>query len=69
VGHSKDEENLKIYEIAVEKANVNPKEILFIDNNQENLDNAAKLGIKTLHYRSSKQLKKELASLYKVILN
>ncbi|MEA3429804.1 MAG: HAD hydrolase-like protein [Nanoarchaeota archaeon] len=62
VGHSKDEGNLNIYEIAVDLAKVKSEEILFIDNNQKNLDNAAKLGIKTLLYKNNEQLKKELVS-------
>jgi 2-haloacid dehalogenase len=63
VGHSKDEGNLKIYQIAIKKAKVKPEEILFIDNNQKNLDNASKLGLKTLLFKDAKQLKKDLISL------
>lgn len=53
----------KIFEIFVNKAKVNPEEILFIDD-QKNFKKAAeKFGIKSILYKTPEKLKKELSNL------
>jgi len=63
VGHGKSEPSKEIYSVAVEKAGVKPEEILFIDNNQGNLNDAAKEGIETLLFENPEQLDKDLDGL------
>ena len=53
----------KIYEIAMQKADAKPQECLFIDDLLENIQAAKQVGIKGIHFRSSKQLKQELVHL------
>ena len=48
--------NKKIYQLAVKKLNFSPKEILFIDNQKWNISPAKKLGMKTILFKSNKQL-------------
>jgi len=48
--------NQKIYQLAVKKLNFSPKEILFIDNQKWNISPAKKLGMKTILFKSNKQL-------------
>lgn len=52
--------NTRIYEIALEKANVKSEETLFIDDKQINLPPAEKLGMNTLLFTSPEQLKADL---------
>lgn len=52
-----------IYEFTIKKLNVSPDECIFIDNIEEFLKPAERLGIKTIHFKSEKQCIKELASL------
>lgn len=40
-----------------------PRETIFIDDTEKNLKNAKELGIKTIHFRSLRQLKNELKKL------
>jgi uncharacterized membrane protein (DUF106 family) len=47
----------------IEKLNLRPEEIVFIDNQIGNLKSAANLGIKTLHYQSYGKFLKELKKL------
>ena len=60
IGHSKDEPKTPIYDIAIEKANVAPEEILLIDNRQEHLDAASKKGIQVLLFTNPDDLKESL---------
>jgi len=48
--------NPDFYMLAVKRLNLKPHEILFVDNRRELLEPAKKLGFKTLHSRSAKQL-------------
>ena len=48
--------NQKIYQLAVKKLKVSPKEILFIDNQKWNILPAKKLGMNTILFKSNKQL-------------
>ena len=52
--------DMKIYKLLLEKFKLKPKECLFIDDQKENLIPARRLGIKTIHYLSPAQLKREL---------
>jgi HAD superfamily hydrolase (TIGR01509 family) len=60
VGHSKKEKNNDIYRIALQKAEVAPHEILFIDNSKEYLQHAAATGFQVLLFESPAQLREEL---------
>ena len=53
----------EIYEIAMQRANANPQECLFIDDLLENIQAAKQIGIEGIHFISSEQLKQELAHL------
>lgn len=55
--------NKKIYQIAIKKLHVLPEEILFIDDTNKVLKVAQKLKIKTMLFKNSKQLLKELSNL------
>ena len=50
----------EIYEIAMQRANANPQECLFIDDLLENIQAAKQIGIEGIHFISSEQLKQEL---------
>lgn len=49
-----------IYKIAIEKLGVLPQECIFIDDREENLLPAKKLGMKTILFKNNRQLIKEL---------
>ena len=53
----------EIYEIAMQRANANPQECLFIDDLLENIQAAKQIGIEGIHFISSEQLKQELVRL------
>ena len=53
----------EIYEIAMQRANANPQECLFIDDLLENIQAAKQIGIEGIHFISSVQLKQELVHL------
>ena len=53
----------EIYEIAIQRANANPQECLFIDDLLENIQAAKQIGIEGIHFISSEQLKQELVRL------
>jgi len=53
----------KIYELMLRKLKVEPSEVVFIDDDRENTKVARKLGMKTILFKSSPQLKKELKKL------
>ena len=53
----------EIYEIAIQRANANPQECLFIDDLLENIQAAKQIGIEGVHFISSEQLKQELVHL------
>ncbi len=53
----------EIYEIAMQRANANPQECLFIDDLLENIQAAKQIGIEGVHFISSEQLKQELVHL------
>ncbi len=51
----------KIYEIILERYDLNPTNCLFIDDNYENIVTAEKMGINCIHYKSTEQLLIELS--------
>jgi putative hydrolase of the HAD superfamily len=51
------------YELILRKLNSKPEESIFIDNEPENLATAKKLGMKTIHFKNSCQLKAELRDM------
>ena len=53
----------KIYEITLERYQINPKKSIFIDDNFDNVEAAKKLGINGIHFKSATQLKEELIKL------
>lgn len=53
----------EIYEIAMQRANANPQECLFIDDLLENIQAAKQIGIEGIHFISFEQLKQELVRL------
>ena len=53
----------EIYEIAMQRANANPQECLFIDDLLDNIQAAKQIGIEGVHFISSEQLKQELVHL------
>jgi FMN phosphatase YigB (HAD superfamily) len=55
----------KFYELAVDHFKVKPDEILFIDDRKHWLAPADKLGMKTIHSRSTSQIIREIKQLIK----
>jgi len=56
--------NKKIYLILMKRLKLKPEEILFIDNTEENLITAKRLGMKTITYTNPGNLKKTLSNLH-----
>ena len=50
----------KTIELICKKYNVKPKEILYIDDLQQNLDDPKQLGVKIILYKNFNQIKKEM---------
>lgn len=55
--------NPKIYEILLQRNNLDPKNCIYIDDSKANLAPAQELGMTTIHFTSSKELADELCSL------
>lgn len=53
----------KIYEITLERYQINPNKSIFIDDNFDNVEAAKKLGINGIHFKSAIKLKEELIKL------
>lgn len=53
----------RIYDILLEELGTSAEECLFIDNNMDNVDAARSVGIRTIHFKSADQLRKELLEL------
>lgn len=60
---SKYKNDAEIYRVSLEKINIEPNECIFIDNNEQNLRPAKKLGIKTILFKNAKQLESALKKL------
>jgi len=52
-----------IYQIALERLDVKPKEAIFVDDFVENIQGAQALGINTVHFRNRKQAIQEVNTL------
>ena len=52
----------KIYEILLERYDLNPESCLFIDDNLENITTAEKFGINGIHYKTTDLLLKDLTT-------
>ncbi|HBK70468.1 MAG TPA: HAD family hydrolase [Flavobacteriaceae bacterium] len=50
----------KIYEIILDRYNINPEKAIFIDDNLENIITAKSLGIHGIHFKNASQLKTDL---------
>jgi len=53
----------KIYEILLNRYQLKADTCLFIDDNQDNIDAALRMGMVAIHFRDSNQLNKELVQL------
>ena len=53
----------EIYETLIEKYNINPKEAVFLDDSQANLDGASPFGFYTIHVKEFEQAVEELRAL------
>lgn len=53
----------EIYELLIKRFNLIPSESIFIDDNLRNINAAEDVGIKSIHFKNSDQLKEELISL------
>ncbi|MGX5688761.1 HAD family hydrolase [Arcticibacter tournemirensis] len=52
----------EFYQLLLDRYNLKAEEALFIDDNLRNVEAARDLGIESIHFQSSEQLEKELAS-------
>jgi len=57
--------NLDIYEYVINDLKVNPQELIFIDDKEENIIPAKNLGMNTIHYKNPIQLENDLTLLLK----
>lgn len=53
----------KLYQILIDRFNIDTQETLFIDDNAANVETAKALGFHTIHYTGEKSLKDELIEL------
>lgn len=53
----------KIYELILKRYDINPATAIFIDDSEKNVKVAEACGIKSIHFKSGAQLKKELEGL------
>jgi len=53
----------KIYEIILDRYQIEPHKSIFIDDNYENVVGAKELGMNGIHFKSTEQLKEELTKL------
>ena len=53
----------RIYEIALERLGVKPREAVFIDDRVDFIEGAQKLGMYTIRFENPQQVKEALASL------
>jgi len=53
----------RIYEILLERYNLNAEECVFVDDRKENIEGAQKVGLKGIHFSDGTNLKKEFEKL------
>ena len=56
----------KTFEIILKKLKINPEQLLFIDNNLRNIENAKSFGINIIQFKDNKQLIRELKKLIEI---
>lgn len=56
----------EIYELLVQRFNIDPEKAIYIDDNARNLAPAEQIGFRTIHFKSPQQLREELDK-YKII--
>jgi len=62
--HLKDRKPaIKCFEIILQKYNLKPEEIIFLDDSKPNLENAKKLGMNTILFTNINQLKRDIDNL------
>ena len=61
VGYIKPEP--EIYQLLLDRFELEPAETLFIDDSKENIEAAKEFGLRTIHYRNSEQLQREIKHL------
>lgn len=54
---------LKIYELLIDRFNIDPSTAIYIDDNARNLEPANQIGFHTIHFKSPEQLRSELSQL------
>ena len=59
VGLTKSD-GIKVFRIAIQKTRNKPNEIIFIDDKEDYVKTAKSLGMNAIHFKNTKQLKKEL---------
>ncbi len=57
----------EIYDITLNRFNITPEKSVFIDDNLRNIEAATALGINSIHFKNSKELKAQLKT-YKIYL-
>jgi len=60
--------NEKIYKHVIQQLNVQPSEVIFIDDNLKNIRAAESLGIQGILFHDTSQVKKQLSELLKIVL-
>jgi 2-haloacid dehalogenase len=53
----------RIYELMLERYQIDPYKALFIDDSERNVKGASAVGLRTIHFRSPMQLREELADI------
>lgn len=61
IGSSKP--NKKIFQVALKKSSTNHDEMIFIDNSQDNVKTAKKLGIKSILFKNNRRTRDDLKKL------
>lgn len=58
--------NPQSYITISQEIGLNPEEIIYIDDNQINIDTAQKAGLAVIHYKSTEQTKKDIGTALKI---
>lgn len=53
----------RIYELMLQRYDINPEEAVFIDDSLRNVKGASAVGLRTIHFKSPLQLREDLADL------
>lgn len=56
-------DGFKVFELALHKTRNKPDEVIFIDDKWDYVNTAKKLGMSTIHFKNTKQLKREINQL------